>query len=74
MQGPLAEQVLAKLVSDTHLSEIGPFEFQKRSRYCMVKKHLFLELGIQVKMVLKFIVMQKDAAELWKAILDAGKE
>ena len=40
----------------------------------MGRKHLFHELGIPVKMALKFIVMQKDAAELWKEILAAGKE
>ena len=32
LQGPLAERVLAKLVSGTSLAEIGPFSL-KRSRY-----------------------------------------
>ena len=40
----------------------------------MVRKHLFLELDIQVKMALKFIVIKRMQSELWKAILEAGKE
>ena len=73
MQGPLAESVLAKLVSDTSLVDIGPFEF-KNEVDIDGKKALISRTGYTGEDGFEIYCDQKDAVELWSAILDAGKE
>ena len=73
IQGPLSQTVLQKLAEDTDLSKIGFFKFQQkvtlRGRKALVSRTGYTgEDGFEV------YCDAKDAVELWKAILDAGKE
>ncbi|MCQ6273723.1 glycine cleavage system aminomethyltransferase GcvT [Bacillus sp. V3B] len=73
LQGPLAEKVLAKLVSGTQLSNIGSFQFQKGVAISG-KKTLISRTGYTGEDGFEIYCDQKDTIDLWKAILDAGKE
>ena len=73
LQGPLAERVLAQLVSDTSLVDIGPFEF-KNEVDIAGKKALISRTGYTGEDGFEIYCDQKDAAELWNALLAAGKE
>ncbi len=73
LQGPLAERVLAKLVSDTPLADIGPFEF-KNEVDIAGKKALISRTGYTGEDGFEIYCAQEDASELWNAILAAGNE
>ena len=73
IQGPLAEQVLQKLVGDTDLSEIGFFKFQQEVNLAG-KTALVSRTGYTGEDGFEVYCDSKDAVELWKAILNAGKE
>ncbi len=73
LQGPLAERVIAKLVSETPLEEIGPFEF-KNEVDIAGKKALISRTGYTGEDGFEIYCAQKDASEIWNAILAAGKE
>jgi aminomethyltransferase len=73
LQGPLAERVLAKLVSDTPLADIGPFEFENEVDIAG-KKALISRTGYTGEDGFEIYCAQEDASELWNAILAAGNE
>jgi aminomethyltransferase len=73
LQGPFAERVLAQLVSDASLVDIGPFEF-KNEVDIAGKKALISRTGYTGEDGFEIYCDQKDAAELWNALLAAGKE
>jgi len=73
LQGPLAERVLSKLVSGIQLSDLGSFKFQNEvSIYG--KNALISRTGYTGEDGFEIYCDQKDAAELWRAILNAGSE
>jgi aminomethyltransferase len=72
LQGPLAEAVLSKLVSDTALSEIGSFKFQQEV-LINGKKALVSRTGYTGEDGFEIYCDPRDAAELWRAILGAGR-
>lgn len=72
LQGPLAEAVLSKLVSDTALSEIGSFKFQQEV-LINGKKALVSRTGYTGEDGFEIYCDPRDAAELWRAILEAGR-
>jgi aminomethyltransferase len=73
IQGPLAKIVLQKLASDTDLSEIGFFKFQQKVTL-LDKKALVSRTGYTGEDGFEVYCDAKDAVELWKALLEAGKE
>ncbi|HEY2420962.1 MAG TPA: glycine cleavage system aminomethyltransferase GcvT [Neobacillus sp.] len=73
IQGPLAEQVLQKLASDTNLSDIGFFKFQQEVKLAG-KIALVSRTGYTGEDGFEIYCDANDAVELWKAILNAGKE
>jgi len=72
LQGPLAEKVLQKL-SSTDLSQIGVFKFQQGIEI-NGKKVLVSRTGYTGEDGFEIYCESKDAAELWHAILAAGKQ
>ncbi|MEH7437397.1 glycine cleavage system aminomethyltransferase GcvT [Neobacillus drentensis] len=72
IQGPLAEQVLQKL-TDTDLSGIGFFKFQQEVSLDG-KKALVSRTGYTGEDGFEVYCDAADAAQLWKDILQAGKE
>lgn len=73
LQGPLAETVLAKLVTDVNLAEIGPFKF-KNDVIVDSKKVLLSRTGYTGEDGFELYFDKEDAVSLWKAILQAGEE
>lgn len=73
LQGPLAERVLSKLVTGTSLSELSPFSFQAE---VLVdgKQALVSRTGYTGEDGFEIYCRPKDAVELWRAILEAGKD
>jgi aminomethyltransferase len=72
LQGPRAEKVLQTLVS-TDLSKIGFFKFQQEVSI-NGKKALVSRTGYTGEDGFEIYCDSADAVQLWKAILDAGKE
>lgn len=72
IQGPLAQEVLQKLTG-TNLSEIKFFKFQDDVEVNGVKA-LVSRTGYTGEDGFEIYCKSEDAASLWKAILDAGKE
>ncbi|WP_408011705.1 glycine cleavage system aminomethyltransferase GcvT [Pseudalkalibacillus sp. A8] len=72
LQGPVAEKVLQKL-TEHDLSEIGFFKFAEDVEIDG-KKALVSRTGYTGEDGFEIYIESKDAAHLWKAILDAGKE
>jgi aminomethyltransferase len=73
VQGPLAEQVLQKLAGVTTLADIGFFKFQQEVEI-NGKQALISRTGYTGEDGFEVYCDAVDAVELWKAILDAGKE
>jgi aminomethyltransferase len=73
IQGPLAEQVLQKLAVDTDLSGIGFFKFQQEVKLAG-KTALVSRTGYTGEDGFEVYCANEDAVDLWKAILNAGKE
>ncbi|WP_040208044.1 glycine cleavage system aminomethyltransferase GcvT [Neobacillus jeddahensis] len=73
LQGPLAEKVLQKLVGETVLSEIGFFKFQQDMNISG-KKALVSRTGYTGEDGFEVYCHADDAVDLWKVILEAGKE
>jgi aminomethyltransferase len=73
IQGPLAQIVLQKLADGANLSTIGFFKFQQEV-ILKGKKALVSRTGYTGEDGFEVYCDAKDAVELWKAILDAGKE
>lgn len=73
IQGPLAEQVLQKLATETDLSGIGFFKFQQEV-VLNGKKALVSRTGYTGEDGFEVYCASKDAVELWKDILSAGEE
>ncbi|WP_034645388.1 glycine cleavage system aminomethyltransferase GcvT [Bacillus methanolicus] len=72
-QGPLAEEVLQKLIPETNLNEIGFFKF----RYDVNingKKALVSRTGYTGEDGFEIYCDASDAPVLWKEILEAGRE
>ncbi|WP_064091562.1 glycine cleavage system aminomethyltransferase GcvT [Rossellomorea aquimaris] len=73
LQGPLAEQILQKLSEGHVLSDIGFFKFQTEVK--IDGKHaLVSRTGYTGEDGFEIYCDAKDAAHMWKAILEAGKE
>jgi aminomethyltransferase len=73
IQGPLAHMVLQQLANDTDLSGIGFFKFQQEVTL-LGKQALVSRTGYTGEDGFEVYCDAKDAVELWKAILEAGKE
>lgn len=74
LQGPLAEQVLQKLMEDEgDLSEIGYFKFQQ-DVVISGKKVLISRTGYTGEDGFEIYCDKDDAVHLWNVILEAGKE
>ncbi|WP_160721641.1 glycine cleavage system aminomethyltransferase GcvT [Bacillus sp. USDA818B3_A] len=73
IQGPLAEKVLQKLSGETVLGQLGFFKFQKEVNLDG-KKALVSRTGYTGEDGFEIYCEASDAVDLWKAILDAGKE
>lgn len=74
LQGPLAEKVLSTL-TDTDLSEIKPFFFKQDVSFNNGAKALVVSrTGYTGEDGFEIYLPAEDAAGLWKAILEAGKE
>lgn len=72
LQGPLAENVLQKL-TDTDLSQLGFFKFQQ-DVLINGKKALVSRTGYTGEDGFEVYCDSEQAAELWREILEAGKE
>ncbi|MDQ1145073.1 aminomethyltransferase [Bacillus sp. SORGH_AS 510] len=72
LQGPLGEQVLQKL-TETDLREIGFFKFQQEVSIDG-KKALVSRTGYTGEDGFEVYCNSADAEQIWKAILEAGKE
>ncbi|MEO2074429.1 MAG: glycine cleavage system aminomethyltransferase GcvT [Bacillus sp. (in: firmicutes)] len=72
LQGPLAEQVLQKL-TETDLREIGFFKFQQEVSIDG-KKALVSRTGYTGEDGFEVYCNSADAEQIWKAMLEAGKE
>lgn len=73
IQGPLAESVLQKLAKETNLADIGFFKFQQDVDL-NGKKALVSRTGYTGEDGFEIYCDFKDAVEIWKEILEAGKE
>ncbi|MBB6444898.1 glycine cleavage system aminomethyltransferase GcvT [Bacillus benzoevorans] len=74
LQGPLAESILAKLISSgTSLGEIGPFKFQQEV-VINGKKVLLSRTGYTGEDGFEIYCDAKDAVALWREILEAGRD
>jgi len=73
LQGPLAEKVLQKLAGDTELSQIGFFKFQQEVNL-NGKKALVSRTGYTGEDGFEIYCDATEAIDLWRAILEAGKE
>ena len=73
IQGPLAEQVLQKLADDTDLSRIGFFKFQQQVKLNGIEA-LVSRTGYTGEDGFEVYCDSNEAVELWRAILNAGKE
>lgn len=73
LQGPLAEQVLQKLVDGTNLSEIGFFKFQQDVKIAG-KKALVSRTGYTGEDGFEIYCNSEDVVDLWNSILETGKE
>lgn len=73
LQGPLSESVLSKLITDTSLFEMGSFKFQQ-DVLVNGKKALISRTGYTGEDGFEIYCSPADAVELWRAILDAGRE
>lgn len=72
LQGPLAEQVLQKLIETVDLSTIGYFKFQDKVSIGG-KEALVSRTGYTGEDGFEVYCNSEDATFLWEAILDAGK-
>jgi aminomethyltransferase len=73
LQGPIAEKVLQKLASDTDLRQISYFKFQQEVNL-NGKKALVSRTGYTGEDGFEIYCDALDAIDLWKAILETGKE
>lgn len=73
LQGPLAETVLAKLAAGTSLTDIAPFTF-RQDVLVNGKKTLLSRTGYTGEEGFEIYCAPNDAAELWRAILEAGRD
>lgn len=73
IQGPLAEQVLQKLATETNLSEIGFFKF-KNDVVLNGAKALVSRTGYTGEDGFEIYCDNADVAGLWTAILEAGSD
>jgi aminomethyltransferase len=73
LQGPFSEKILSKLVSDTDLSQISSFGFQK-DVLVSGKKVLISRTGYTGEDGFEIYCQSEDAAPLWHDILEAGSE
>ncbi|WP_442594870.1 glycine cleavage system aminomethyltransferase GcvT [Neobacillus sp. D3-1R] len=73
LQGPLAETVLQKLAGEVNLSDIGFFKFQTEVEL-NGKKALVSRTGYTGEDGFEIYCKPEDAVQLWKDILEAGKE
>jgi aminomethyltransferase len=73
LQGPLAEKTLQKLAGDQRLNEIGFFKFQT-DVMLHGKKVLVSRTGYTGEDGFEIYCDSNDAASIWHAILEAGKE
>ena len=73
LQGPLAEKILQKLAGDTELSQIGFFKFAQEVNL-NGKKAFVSRTGYTGEDGFEVYCDAVDAIDLWKAILEAGKE
>lgn len=73
LQGPIAEEVLQTITNEHALSDIGFFKFQ--TEVSIDGKHaLVSRTGYTGEDGFEIYCDAGDAAAIWKAILDAGKE
>ncbi|NSL50362.1 glycine cleavage system aminomethyltransferase GcvT [Calidifontibacillus erzurumensis] len=72
LQGPLAEEILQKLTNED-LSEIKYFKFKENIDLQGIKA-LVSRTGYTGEDGFEIYCSEKDAKELWKLILEAGKE
>ncbi|WP_409301641.1 glycine cleavage system aminomethyltransferase GcvT [Peribacillus sp. SCS-155] len=73
LQGPLAEKVLQKLSENTDLREIKFFKF-KENVLLNGKSALISRTGYTGEDGFEIYCQSGDALELWRAILEAGRE
>nr|WP_295974269.1 glycine cleavage system aminomethyltransferase GcvT [uncultured Bacillus sp.] len=73
IQGPLAEDIMAKLVTGATLAEIGTFTF-RQDVLINGKKALVSRTGYTGEDGFEIYCPHEDAVELWRAILEAGSE
>jgi aminomethyltransferase len=73
IQGPMAEEILQKLVGEVNLSTIGYFKFQA-SVNIAGKEALVSRTGYTGEDGFEVYCDSEDAAFLWEEILEAGKE
>lgn len=73
IQGPAAEKILQKLAADTDLTEIKPFKFRQEVRLNGVPA-LVSRTGYTGEDGFEIYSRSQDAPQLWKDILEVGKE
>ncbi|PLS15273.1 glycine cleavage system protein T [Bacillus sp. M6-12] len=73
LQGPSAQKVLQKLTKNTDLSKIGFFKFKENVDLNGVSA-LVSRTGYTGEDGFEIYCSSEDATELWKRILEAGKE
>lgn len=73
VQGPVAEQVLQKLIPDTNLGLIRPFSFEQ-DVVVFGKKVLLSRTGYTGEDGFELYCQPKDASDLWREILRVGQE
>lgn len=73
LQGPLSEQILSKLVTNTDLAKMGSFRFQ-RDIMVSGKNVLISRTGYTGEDGFEIYCQSDDAVQLWRAILEAGRE
>ncbi len=73
LQGPMAERVLQKLLSQTNLSEIGAFKFQEKVNL-KGKLVLISRTGYTGEDGFEIYCDANDAVEIWNEILTAGRD
>lgn len=73
LQGPMAEPVLQKLLSQTNLSEIGAFKFQEKVNL-NGKLVLISRTGYTGEDGFEIYCAANDAVAIWNEILAAGRD
>lgn len=73
LQGPLSVETLKKINSDIDFSSIGYFHFQQKLLLAG-KEVLISRTGYTGEDGFEIYCLQEDATDLWREILDVGKE